>query len=60
MLQTTVSNTQTVERKPTRCAGIFELLSKDPGIRPQDVMINMIEVGKQNWSFGNGIAQCGV
>ena len=27
------------------------------GLRPEDVFINLIEVHKENWSFGNGIAQ---
>jgi hypothetical protein len=24
---------------------------------PQDVFINLVEVVKENWSFGNGVAQ---
>ena len=36
---------------------ITELLAERPGIRPEDVFINLIEVGKENWSFGQGIAQ---
>lgn len=27
------------------------------GMRREDVMINLVEVKKENWSFGNGIAQ---
>jgi hypothetical protein len=26
-------------------------------VRPQDVVINLVEVAKENWSFGSGIAQ---
>jgi hypothetical protein len=26
-------------------------------VRPEDVFIGLIEVPKENWSFGNGIAQ---
>ena len=26
-------------------------------LRPEDVFINLVEVKKENWSFGNGIAQ---
>jgi hypothetical protein len=33
------------------------LLTEQPGLRPQDVFINLVEVDKANWSFGNGIAQ---
>jgi len=25
--------------------------------RPDDIVINLVEVAKENWSFGNGIAQ---
>ena len=57
MLQITVTNTRTVEQKQALYARIVELLGKNPGIRAQDVMINLIDVGKENWSFGNGIAQ---
>jgi hypothetical protein len=33
------------------------LLVQQPGLRPQDVFINLLEVQKENWSFGNGVAQ---
>jgi hypothetical protein len=32
-------------------------LQQNPGLRPQDVFINLVEVAKENWSFGNGEAQ---
>jgi 4-oxalocrotonate tautomerase len=57
MLQITVTNTRTVEQKQALYARIVELLEKNPGIQRQDVMINLIDVGKENWSFGNGVAQ---
>jgi 4-oxalocrotonate tautomerase len=57
ILQITVSNTRTVEQKQALYARIVVLLAENPGIRPQDVFINLIDVGKENWSFGNGIAQ---
>jgi 4-oxalocrotonate tautomerase len=57
MLQITVTNTRTVEQKQALYARIVELLGKNPGIRASDVMINLIDVGKENWSFGNGVAQ---
>jgi 4-oxalocrotonate tautomerase len=25
--------------------------------RPDDIVINLVEVAKENWSFGHGIAQ---
>ncbi|MBI5379005.1 MAG: tautomerase family protein [Nitrospirae bacterium] len=36
---------------------MVDLLSQNPGVRPQDVLVNLIEVARENWSFGNGIAQ---
>lgn len=36
---------------------IVDRLAAKPNIRPQDVFINLIEVKKENWSFGNGVAQ---
>ena len=35
---------------------ITDLLSQEPGVRPEDVVINLVEVAKENWSFGNGVA----
>jgi 4-oxalocrotonate tautomerase len=57
MLQITVTDTRTVEQKQALYARIVELLERNPGIARQDVMINLIDVGKENWSFGNGVAQ---
>ena len=37
--------------------GIVEKLKDNPGLRPEDVFINLVEVARENWSFGNGIAQ---
>jgi 4-oxalocrotonate tautomerase len=57
IIQITANNTRTVEQKKALFARIAELLSQDPGLRKQDVFISLVEVAKENWSFGNGIAQ---
>ena len=57
ILQLTVSNTRTVEQKKQLYARIVALLGENPGIKPQDVFINLVEVDISDWSFGNGIAQ---
>jgi len=57
LIQMTVSNTRTVEQKKALYRRIVERLTKDPGMRPQDVFINLLEVAKENWSFGEGQAQ---
>jgi phenylpyruvate tautomerase PptA (4-oxalocrotonate tautomerase family) len=57
ILQITVSNTRSVEQKKALFARIAERLAEEPGLRREDVFINLVEVVKENWSFGNGIAQ---
>ena len=56
-IQLTVSDTRDIEQKKQLFKRIAELLSDNPGLRPQDVFINLVEVKKENWSFGNGLAQ---
>ena len=31
-----------------------DLLHEEAGIRNEDVFINLVEMAKENWSFGNG------
>ena len=56
-IQITVTNSRGVDQKKALFARIAALLSEQPGLRPQDVFINLLEVTKENWSFGDGIAQ---
>ena len=57
LIQLTVSNTRTVEQKKALYGRIVERLGRNPGLRPQDIFLNLLEVAKENWSFGNGEAQ---
>lgn len=57
LIQITANNTRTREKKKALYRAIAENLSKNPGVRPEDVFINLVEVLPENWSFGNGIAQ---
>ena len=57
IIQLTVSDTRSVEQKKALYRRIVERLGESPGLRPQDVLINLIEVKKENWSFGLGEAQ---
>ena len=57
LIQLTVSNTRTIEQKKRLFATIAENLARSPGLRPDDIFINLVEVKKENWSFGRGIAQ---
>jgi 4-oxalocrotonate tautomerase len=57
IIQLTVSNTRSVEQKQALYRRIVERLGKDPGLRPDDVFLNLVEVATANWSFGRGAAQ---
>ncbi len=57
IIQLTVSNTRPAAQKQKLYRRIVELLGKNPGLRAQDVFINLVEVLPENWSFGNGEAQ---
>jgi 4-oxalocrotonate tautomerase len=57
LIQITANNTRTVETKQALYKRIAERLAESPGVRPEDVFINLVDVPKENWSFGNGIAQ---
>ncbi|WP_243042823.1 tautomerase family protein [Dyella sedimenti] len=57
IVQIACNNTRTVEQKKAFYRRAAELLAAEPGLRPQDVFINLLETAKENWSFGNGIAQ---
>jgi 4-oxalocrotonate tautomerase len=57
MIQITANNTRTVEKKKAFFRQLVDNLAADPGVRPEDVFINLVEVLPENWSFGNGVAQ---
>jgi len=57
IVQITCNGGRTVEQKKALYRSIAEKFSTDPGLRPEDVFITLVEVVKENWSFGNGIAQ---
>jgi 4-oxalocrotonate tautomerase len=57
IIQITANNTRTVEQKQALFAGIAGILSVNPGLRQEDVFISLVDVPKENWSFGNGVAQ---
>ncbi|MDJ0895688.1 MAG: tautomerase family protein [Alphaproteobacteria bacterium] len=56
-IQITVFDTRTVEQKKALFRRLAELLSDSPGIRPEDVFVNVLEAAKENWSVGHGLAQ---
>ncbi len=57
LIQISAMNTRTAEQKKALFRRIAELLGESPGIRPEDVFVNLIEGAKENWSLGHGLAQ---
>ena len=56
VIQITLNTGRTIEMKRALYKRVAELLADRAQVRPQDVIINLIEVPKENWSFGNGLA----
>jgi 4-oxalocrotonate tautomerase len=56
-IQITANNTRTTDQKREFYRRIAEKLTENPGLRPQDIFINLVETLPENWSFGNGVAQ---
>ena len=57
IIDITLNAGRSVELKQQFYATVAERLSAEADVRPQDVMIVLTEVAKENWSFGNGEAQ---
>jgi phenylpyruvate tautomerase PptA (4-oxalocrotonate tautomerase family) len=56
-IQITVFDSRTPEQKKALYKRIAELLGQNPGIRPEDVFVNVLDAAKENWSVGHGLAQ---
>lgn len=56
VIQITLNEGRTLEKKKALYAAIARNLGTDAGVRAEDVLINLVEVAKEDWSFGNGIA----
>jgi phenylpyruvate tautomerase PptA (4-oxalocrotonate tautomerase family) len=56
MIQITLNQGRTLDMKRALYKRIAEKLAAAPGIQKEDVMVNLVEVPKENWSFGNGEA----
>ena len=57
MVQIFFNEGRSVAQKQALYKAIAEGLSAALQVRPEDVFITLVEVKKENWSFGNGIAQ---
>ena len=56
LVQVTISVGRTTEQKQQLYRRMAELL-QDAGVAPGDVIVNLVEVTRDGWSFGNGVAQ---
>ncbi|CAG9229814.1 Tautomerase [Paraburkholderia sabiae] len=57
LIQITWNEGRTVEQKKALYKAIADGLAVSPGVRPENVLINLVEVKKENWSYGHGVAQ---
>ena len=57
MIQVFLSTGRGDELKQAFYAKLAGLLKEKPGIRPENLMINLVEVRAEDWSFGKGVAQ---
>ena len=55
-IQITLNAGRTIEMKQALYKRIAELVSTQAAIRAEDIIINLLEVSKEDWSFGNGEA----
>lgn len=56
LIQVTLSHGRSVEQKQAFYRRVAADLQRELQVDPQDVFINLVEVSKENWSFGNGVA----
>jgi 4-oxalocrotonate tautomerase len=56
VIQVTMNQGRSLDLKKAFYARVAENLAKSPGLRKEDVLISLVEVPKENWSFGHGVA----
>jgi 4-oxalocrotonate tautomerase len=59
IIQITLNVGRTLDVKKALYADIVKRLGRAVDVRPDDVLISLVEVTKENWSFGNGVATYG-
>ena len=57
IVQITLNAGRSTDLKKAFYKRLSELLVQQVKLRPEDLLINLVEVAKENWSFGNGEAQ---
>jgi 4-oxalocrotonate tautomerase len=56
IIEITLNAGRSVDIKKSLYADIAARLQRSADVRPDDVLINLLEVTKENWSFGGGKA----
>jgi phenylpyruvate tautomerase PptA (4-oxalocrotonate tautomerase family) len=56
LVQVTLSAGRNTEQKQAFYARLASLLGEEPGLRPEDLLIALVENTREDWSFGNGEA----
>jgi phenylpyruvate tautomerase PptA (4-oxalocrotonate tautomerase family) len=57
LIQITLNLGRSIELKKAFYKRIVDDAHEQLKVRPDDVVINLVETAKENWSFGNGVAQ---
>ena len=57
VIHLTLNGGRSIEQKRNFYKQVADGLHERLGLRREDVFINLVEVVKENWSFGNGEAQ---
>jgi 4-oxalocrotonate tautomerase len=57
LIQITLNEGRSLDQKRAFYKAIADGLHDRLSVRREDVFINLVEVAKENWSFGNGEAQ---
>ena len=57
LIQITLNAGRSLEQKKAFYKRIADDMNTQLNVRREDVVINLVEVAKENWSFGGGIAQ---
>ena len=54
VIQITLNAGRSLEQKRALYDAIARNLARGPGLRSEDVLVGLVEVPKENWSFGKG------
>ena len=54
VIQITLNAGRTLDMKRALYADIARRLQESVDVRPDDVLVNLVEVSKEDWSFGGG------